>query len=213
MPTSWANPATTATRTAAHSEKRNALAVAVAVASASVDSTMIWGERPRTHDATTAPIRPPAPAPPARIAITTCSGMPLPRRCPSCTRKSRKNSRNPDSSRIAAFARMASATTGPTFSRVRQRGLASPAPSSSSKSRSGASTWRGSRTATTPAVKKITMVPRSTQSAPTHAVSPTATGAASAADTSANRATLAFAVTSVMSAGRTLGIVAARETL
>ncbi len=57
------------------------------------------------------------------------------------------------------------------------------------------------------------MVPRSTHSAPSQTVRPAATGAVTAAETSEKSATRAFAVTSVMSAGSTLGMVAARHTL
>src|SRR5690606_8589973 len=52
-----------------------------------------------------------------------------------------------------------------------------------------------------------------TQSAPSQAVSPAETGPATPAATSANRVTRAFARTSEMCAGSTLGMIAARDTL
>ncbi|GAA1259812.1 hypothetical protein GCM10009677_08590 [Sphaerisporangium rubeum] len=57
------------------------------------------------------------------------------------------------------------------------------------------------------------MVPRSTHSPPIQAASPAPAAAVTPADTSENSATLAFAVTRLMSAGSTLGMVAARDTL
>jgi hypothetical protein len=56
-------------------------------------------------------------------------------------------------------------------------------------------------------------VPRSTHSAPSQAVRPAPTGSATPAVTRVNSATRALAVTRLMSAGSTLGMMAARETL
>ncbi len=119
--------------------------------------------------------------------------------------------RKPEKARSTALASIASATTGPTRgSDSLRRGCF--VASSGCGAFSGTSTCPGSRMVNTTPSRNTTVPMRSTQPAPISTARPAAMGAVIDVAISPANEARAFAVTSVISSGRTRGVTAARST-
>src|SRR6516164_1284340 len=113
----WPNAATRATASAAHSPKNSAQSTDTSVEAPSIPNMMTYGRPDRSADPIAVPPKPPRVAAASRPPSATLSFTPW--KCTVLSRNARKNTVKPENARKAALARIASATTGPTWRSVR----------------------------------------------------------------------------------------------
>src|SRR5690349_10323849 len=116
----WPNAATRATVSAAHSPKNIAQSADTSVETPSIPNMMTYGLRARSAEPSAVPAKPPSVAAASNPPSATLSFTPW--KCSVLSRNARKNTVKPENARRVAFARIASATTGPTWRSVRSPG-------------------------------------------------------------------------------------------
>src|SRR6516164_877462 len=117
----WPNAATRATASAAASPKNIAPSAVTTVEAPSIPNMMTYGLRARSAEPSAVPAKPPSVAAASSPPSATLSFTPW--KCTVLSRNARKNTVKPENARRVALARIASATTGPTWRSVRSPGL------------------------------------------------------------------------------------------